>query len=149
MVRWEDFSKRRKIKLSDLNYLTYQQYCEYCRVRGVIPVTEGLFVLKEGISKPTINAIIDASLQNVQNKVVEKVEQLEDPKSVNEIVVDEFIVEKPLSETILPDEPDWSKIDKMRKTDIQSLCYDCKIDYDEVDTKKMLISKLKKEYGVK
>ena len=171
MVRWEDFSKRRKIKLADIS-LDYDGYCKYCKVRGVIPVTQQIYNLQSNF-QPVVNEltiqnkvdivqinnteIVDidrpdlSSIQKewdiLEENAVE--EYLSEPTVGEVIVIDEFVVEKPLSEMILPPEPDWSKINKIRKTDIQSLCYDCGIDYDEADTKKTLISKLKKEYGVK
>lgn len=186
MVRWEDFSKRRKIKLADIS-LDYEGYCKYCKVRGVLPVNQEIYNLQSNFKpivkelsiqdKVDINRwyqeekelreseivqINDTEIVDIDRPTLSNIEAewntpteneaweyLSDPEVGEEIIIDEFVVEKPLEEMILPPAPDWSKINKRRKTDIQSLCYDCGIDYEETDTKRTLISKLKKEYGVK
>ena len=46
-----------------------------------------------------------------------------------------------------PAEPDWNKIGKSVKSEIQRLCREMEVEYTNSDTKKSLIRKLKLSYG--
>ena len=45
-----------------------------------------------------------------------------------------------------PSEPDWKKIKKSVKADIQKLCTEMEVEFTSSDTKKTLIEKLKLSY---
>lgn len=38
MIDWKYFSKRRGVVLESLSELSYEEYCSWCLIRGVIPL---------------------------------------------------------------------------------------------------------------
>ena len=53
MVKWNDFAKRRKLKLEDfVSSYTYEQYTQWCEYRKVEPVAKEDFGLLSPVAEP-------------------------------------------------------------------------------------------------
>lgn len=86
----------------------------------------------------------------VENMKYEKYVQWCKQRSVVPIDKTEYkVLDTPVATpepVIKPPEPDWKKLSKSVKADIQKLCTDMEIEFTSSDTKKMLIQKLKLSY---
>ena len=43
MISWKEFAQRRKLNLEMFGKMSYKNYCEWCSVRSVVPVSRESF----------------------------------------------------------------------------------------------------------
>ena len=54
-VKWQDFAKRRKIKIENFHHMDYDEYSRWCAARSVEPVTRDTF---PQVTQPLVEAEI-------------------------------------------------------------------------------------------
>ncbi len=60
MVKWNDFARRRKLKLEDfISAYTYDQYTQWCEYRKVIPVPQADFGIQPEVSPVVQDEIVE------------------------------------------------------------------------------------------
>jgi len=111
MIKWEQFAKRRKLKLQMFVSMEYTEYKSWCAARKVEPVDE----LKFTDSKPTIVTKPEASITDIVAK--EKI-----------LVQKEVALHYSLAD-----------LKKLRKSQLVGICKKDKLDFDSGMTKKELI----------
>lgn len=62
MVSWKEFAQRRKLNLEMFSSMSYKNYCDWCSIRSVEPVSQDSFesvksILPAEIPEPTIDKI--------------------------------------------------------------------------------------------
>jgi len=111
MIKWEQFAKRRKLKLQMFASMEYAEYKSWCATRKVEPVSE----LKFADSKPTIVTKSKASITDI-------------------VTEEKTLVQKAVTLHYL-----LADLKKLRKSQLVAICKKDKLDFDSGMTKKELI----------
>ena len=55
MVSWKEFAQRRKLNLEMFAKMTYKDYCDWCSIRSVEPVSQDSFEGVKSILSPKVS----------------------------------------------------------------------------------------------